>query len=59
MNALHNSRLEAYRFPYGAVPVDSVVRLSLDVWDENSPVTTEDKTSQISCDLRIWIDGKG
>ncbi|WP_028263673.1 4-alpha-glucanotransferase [Atopobium fossor] len=59
MNALHNSRLEAYRFPYGAVLVGSTVDLSLDVWDENQCNDAKAEGASIACDLRIWVDGKG
>ncbi len=49
MRILHNSRSEAYREPYGAVPLGGTVTLHVDVFDE------EDAT----CTLRLWIDGKG
>ena len=50
MRALHDSRSQSYRLPYGAVPAGGAVRLVLDAWDVAEDVT---------CELRTWSDGIG
>ena len=50
MRALHDSRSQSYRLPYGAVPAGGAVRLVLDAWD-----VAED----VNCELRTWSDGIG
>lgn len=49
MKALHDSRSEVFRTPYGAVPQGDAVRLSLDVWDAQNA----------TCELRLWTDEQG
>lgn len=49
MWAYHDSRNRLYRSPFGAAPLGSSVKLSLDVGGATGA----------SCSLRIWIDGEG
>jgi len=49
MKVLHDSRLAAYRTPFGAVAAGTAVTLAVDVWED----------PDISCVCRIWVDKKG
>jgi len=49
MKALHHSRSETYRAPFGAVAVGTTVTLCIDVWDGEA----------LGCVCRIWVDQKG
>ncbi len=49
MKALHDSRNETYRAPYGAVELGTSVNLAIDI--EDAPGAT--------AKLRTWVDGRG
>lgn len=51
MRISHNSRSDSDRFPGGAVPVGTTVRLSARV--------TEGDPERMGVTLRIWVDGEG
>ena len=47
----HNSRSPQFRTPFGAVACNTPVRLSCQV--------KGDKSHEVACILRLWIDGEG
>ncbi|WP_283170947.1 4-alpha-glucanotransferase [Curtanaerobium respiraculi] len=49
MRALHNTSVEAFRNPFGAIFAGESVDLAVDVWDEPAAVAW----------LRLWIEGEG
>ena len=49
MKARHITSLSDYRVPFGAVQLDSTVKLAVDVWEDDPQAV----------DLRLWIDGEG
>ncbi|MDD6043721.1 MAG: 4-alpha-glucanotransferase [Eubacteriaceae bacterium] len=49
MNIYHNSRIQDYRKPFGAIAVNGTVTLKIDIFDE-------EKADAV---LRVWIDGEG
>ena len=51
MRLTHNSRLERFRSPFGAVTVGTPIRLTLEVEDADP--------ASVAATLRIWIDGRG
>lgn len=55
MKLLHNSQQEAYRSPFGALPVGGAARLALAVWEED----TEEGDWLTEVYLRLWRDGEG
>lgn len=49
MKARHNTRMRAYRQPFGAAAAGTEVTLALHVWEEPA----------VECLCRVWVDGTG
>ena len=49
MRVFHDSRVQTFREPFGAVPAGTAVRLRVDVWED----------PDVQCVCRLWMDQEG